>query len=402
MQSIRKKPLQYLKLLWIIPTYFLAFELLTASVSYFYSVVDTDGIRSIIVFTYRLRDTSMILSVIMVLFTGRISWDSIVVTILLWSVYFGTCWVFPQNVRYIEPVASQLLYGNVAYVLVRSRMIPKERFISFCVLISRFLIVAIAIGLFSLDSMRHYLSSNYMTFANALMMPLAFLIFKISCKPGFPDIALIIFGLLLLVLFGSRGAFLVLLIQVILTWLPKLRQIKKTPLLFGITVLGAIVLFGLLFGNLDENILLSGLDGYGRTLQKLLSGEFFRSKRTQLWSFLLSKSWKDSLLGAGLGADRYYLPMRFTGVDATYAHNLLIEWIVDFGIVGLVSFFVVTVALLHPFFTVLSKESKAFYIMLFTTSYLFLMFSSSWITTAGFYILCALAMNARHAGRISE
>lgn len=402
MRNMRNNLLRLPQWLCIIPTYFLAFELMNTSVSYFYSVVGTGSIRSVVEFTYRLRDVTMILSALMVLLASRLTWDGVIVTILLWSVYYGTCWIYPQNVRYIEHLTPYLLYGNMGYIIVRARILSLEKFTGFCVAVSRFLVVAIAIGLFSVKNIAYYLTKHYMTFANALLFPLAFLILRISRKPKITDVALLLFGLLLLLLFGSRGAFFVLVIQISLTSWQKLKKMKRTPVAVCVAVLTVIILAGLLLGSMDENVLLSGMDGFGRTIQKLFSGEFFKSKRNQLWGFLLSKSWKDALLGAGLGADRYYLPMWFTSVDATYAHNLLIEWIVDFGVIGGISFLLLTKLLLRPLVVMKDKEEKAFYIMVFSTTYLFLMFSSSWITTAGFYMLCALAVNVRRTGRISE
>lgn len=402
MRNMRNNLLRLPQWLWIIPAYFLAFELMNTSVSYFYSVLGTGSIRSVVEFTYRLRDITMILSALMVLFASRLTWDSVIVTILLWSVYYGTCWIYPQNVRYIEQLTPYFLYGNMVYIIVRARILSLKKFTGFCVAVSRFLVVAIAIGLFSVKNIGYYLSNNYMTFANALLFPLAFLILRISSKPKAVDVALLLFGIIMLLLFGSRGAFFVLVIQMVLTSWQKLKEMKKTPVAICVAVLTVIILAVLLLGSMDENLLLSGLDGFGRTIQKFFSGEFFKSKRNQLWAFLLSKSWEDALLGAGLGADRYYLPMRFTGVDASYAHNLLIEWIVDFGIIGGIGFFFLTKLLLRPLAVVKDKEEKAFYIMVFSGTYIFLMFSSSWITTAGFYILCALAVNVRRTGRISE
>lgn len=387
--------------LWLIPAYYIAFELMNYSVSYFYSVVGTTSARNLVQFTYRLRDITMILSVVMMLLKSRLTWDSLLVTVLLWSVFYGTKWLFPQNARYIEEIMPYLLYGNVTYAIVRARMVSAEKFIRFCVVVSRIMVIMISIALFGVNNLAYYLSKNYMTFANALMLPLGFLIVAFSHKPKALDFALLVFGIILLLLFGSRGAVFVLVIQALMTYWQKIKSMKRKPLATAIMCAAVLLFAVLLLGNLDENILQFRKQGFGRTIQKLLSGDFFKSKRTQLWSFLLSKSWQDSLLGAGLGADRYYLPFQFTGVDATYAHNIAIEWIVDFGLIGGIGFILLTKSLLRPLFTVSSEEEKNFYIMIFSTSFLFLMISSSWTTTIGFYILCAISMNARHTNRIT-
>ena len=69
-----------------------------------------------------------------------------------------------------------------------------------------------------------------------------------------------------------------------------------------------------------------------RTLEKMLSGDIMNdSERNLIWTYLIASAIKKIPFGQGIGADRLILQQKMR--SGLYAHNFIIELIVNYGII---------------------------------------------------------------------
>lgn len=399
---MKVKKLKLSSTLQIFPAYYISFRLLCMSVSYFYTIVGDSSWRGVVEFFYLLCKIALGISLLMLFHKNRITWDSVAVTLLLWGIYGITLLVFPQNKPYLLELYQEMIYGNMVYLIARGRLISTKDVVNMCTVLSKILIILICVSLFRLEQPVYYFNSHYMTFANALLLPLSFLINAVAKKVRVWDVFLLFTGCLLLLLFGTRGAILILSLQALVVFWRKIHKMGTRYVAIMVSIILILCVLLILTGDFESNIFQMNISSVSRTIQKLLSGEFFDSSRYQIWGFLLEKSLKDTFLGAGLAGDRYYLHIKFSGTMANYAHNLFFEWMVDFGILGIVAFCILTKVCISTLRAIKNEEEWYYYVLLMFTSYGFLMFSSSWITLMGFYLLCAETVNIRVTKQMSK
>lgn len=135
-----------------------------------------------------------------------------------------------------------------------------------------------------------------------------------------------------------------------------------------------------------------GIDS--RTIEKLINGNLFKSNdRIMIYEYLISIILKKPVLGTGICGDRYFLPLRFTGTDATYAHNLFIEILVDYGlIIGSLLILLLLYIIIKFLFKEIDISRKAFFYVFFIIGFIQLMISRSWITEPNFFIFFSILL----------
>ena len=137
-----------------------------------------------------------------------------------------------------------------------------------------------------------------------------------------------------------------------------------------------------------------------RTFELLMNGGGdITSGRNRIQSFLLKK-W--TIFGNGLYGDRVLMKeSQLFAEDTTYAHNLFVEWIVDFGIVIGIILSVSFIVLLIKGLKNKQRQEFVYIIVFITTGFVQMMFSGSYLLQeASLYVLLGLCVNASSKEKI--
>lgn len=142
-----------------------------------------------------------------------------------------------------------------------------------------------------------------------------------------------VFGLWILLTQGNRGAVLIVFVYIFLLILKSLKNTRYYLLKFAVMLFVLIILY--LYGN---NIMifiarqLSNLGVESRNIDKILNGSFTENNgRDIIWSTVIKAIKKGGILGYGMLGDRpFVFPIHYAG----FSHNIFLELIISFGIIG--------------------------------------------------------------------
>lgn len=364
---------------------FLMIMVFSLTLSYFDATATMPLSNIIIESLYLLKKVLFVLCLLICVSEKTINKYSIVLCVFFLIAWGITSLFFSENNPYIEIIKIDLICAITSFIAVTSGVVDLDIFIKDAIMLSRALIIICLCSLLAIDDLAGYMSINYMVFSNAIMVPIGFVIYSAIVNIRTIDYILGFGGTIFLLFLGSRGAFLALALLLVILFLIQSKNIKT---LYGLFII-PILLLAVYYVS-KSNIL--GVET-SRILQKISNGTLFSmNDRLGIWRYLLECCSKDVFLGHGLCADRYYLPLRFSGADSTYAHNIFIELLVDFGIIGLLLIVYLIVNLIKYF----KQENDDHYKMLIATfffvSFFQLLYSRSFLTEANLFIMFGILL----------
>ena len=386
-----------------IPKFIVAVYIVTQVFAYtlpFLDIIYQSGTfqQALIDFCYQVRNITWLLTIVAIVLYRRITPDGFLVTGFILLSYGLTYLIHPENVVYFGMFLPFLRYLLVAYLAVRAEFLEFCQIRKLLVWMSRILVPVLIITVvtytqFSLSR------SVYMDFSNAMSIGLALLVFSGLINKNIFDMVMAIAGMLVLCIYGSRGALLTLFVLFIyLFW----QKYKNGNMMIVCIVIGVVIIFA--GPSIISTVLVkvSGLGVNSRTIEKMLSGKFLVSKdRLSIFQYMISVIGNNFLLGTGIGGDRYYLPLKFSGTDASYAHNLILEILMDYGVlIGGLLISMLVYLIYKCFIKEKDIEVKAFLGAFFTIGFLQLMISRSWLTEPNFFIFFALLLTYSQSNRI--
>lgn len=198
-----------------------------------------------------------------------------------------------------------------------------------------------------------------MSFGYALLLPTLFLIYFNKNK-------ILIFLLILSILLaGSRGPLIPIFILIMVRMINSYSK-KKLFFILLFVLIGSFIVFPILLNYLSD----VGISS--RTLFLLLDGSLDSdSGRGYIYSLIWEKVLERPLLGYGFFADRVFLGL--------YCHNIFVEIFLNWGIFIPLILFVVLVYLGFFLYKKISKDEKILLILLFSSSVIPLLLSSSYL-----------------------
>lgn len=382
----------------IIIVFFIITQVFAFSLSFMDSVYDSGIWQQGINAVYQFRNLSFVASIFIILVYARVTIDDVLLLFGGMILYTTMFFLFSENMPYFREIQPLIKYIFVAYVSVRAKLVPFQTIKKAFVWSARIVSVLLMLTLLQNVTVLPF-QIIYMEFANAISMSIALLLYSGIIDKNAPDLILSITGLVLLLTYGSRGALMTLcILAAYLVWV----QYKNTKIVYVIIFLSILIV---MTGPEVLSIALDWMTKAGfnsRTLEKLLSGKFLVSNdRLRIYRYLFKVLRDNFIFGVGLCGDRYYLPLRFTGVDATYAHNLILELYLDFGvIIGTIIMTIMGYLLYVCYFNEEDLERKGLFSAFFTVGFLQLMTSRSWITEQNFFIFFALLLTYSTSTRI--
>lgn len=364
---------------------FLMIMVFSLTLSYFNNTASASWAVIIINVIYILKKVLFVLCLFLILLKKKINKTSAALCAFAIIAWMVATVIFPENTQYIEKIGIDIICAITSFVVIASGNVDLEQFAKTSVMISRVLVLLCLVSLTTIDNLALYMSRSYMVFSNAIMVPIGLIIYNAVANNKMMDYCLGFGGLLFMLFLGSRGSFLALALLVVLLFLIKSQNRKS---LYGLILIPILLVLMYFISNSD----ILGLET-SRILQKISSGTLFSSNdRLEIWKYLLSCCSKDAFMGHGLCADRFYLPLRFTGADATYAHNLFIELLVDFGLIGVAISVGLVAVLIKYFRKEVDDQYKLIVVTFFFVSFFQLMYSRSFLTEANFFIMYGIVL----------
>lgn len=192
-------------------------------------------------------------------------------------------------------------------------------------------------------------------------------------------------SLLVILALGSRGAVLCIIVFVFLKFIRLNIRFYYQKFLANFSIFCAGLL-GFAFLDRILKVLNNILMGFGirsRSISLFLKGEIYLSGRHKIYRVLIDKISENPILGIGIGGDRQV-------IGGGYAHNIFLELLADFGVIG--GSLVGTVILILIIRALFIKDQEKQNMMIIWTSlgFVHLMVSSSYLTDMKFAIFMGL------------
>lgn len=360
--------------------------------------IGIDGANSIITtllkFIIRFNYASLFISWFIIVYKKKIKIDVIILLLFLLISYFSTYFFYPENRIFLSDITISFVYIITVYAIVRSGLISLDTISKWGIRIS----VVLTLWILLINSL-HLNSVLYMDLSDALSVPTFFLIYSGFVKKKRMNATISIISLIHIMVLGARGALFSILFFVLMLYKSHKISIKK--ILISIPVSFLMFINFIMYKNIVtiaidivESI---GLDS--RTLYKLLNSEILIStSRGEIYIYLVDLVKQNWVKGVGLAGDRYYLPFMFEGTRASYAHNIFLEILLNYGvIVGgmIIAWFMYLVLKYYLLSSDMTYENKAILSIFFAASFIQLLVSRSYLTEINLFVFLALLMNQK-------
>lgn len=371
--------------------FFISIQIFSYTLSFLNLIYGIDTWQNFIVdIIYKIRNISFYVTIISIILYNKITFEDLILMSLFLFSYLFMILIFPDNMEYFKNVQPLIKFSICVFMAISSKMLNFDELKKILKWESRVIVICLLLTIqINIDFMNQNIV--YMEYANAISIGIALLLYYSIFDSSIIDFVLSIIGLISLLLYGSRGSLVTLLaLLIIFLWL-KIRN--KKILILGCIFLFVFTLFGPMFvSTIITKMINLGIDS--RTIEKLINGNLFKSNdRIMIYEYLISIILKKPILGTGICGDRYFLPLRFTGTDATYAHNLFIEILVDYGlIIGSLLILLLLYIIIKFLFKEIDISRKAFFYVFFIIGFIQLMISRSWITEPNFFIFFSILL----------
>ena len=207
-------------------------------------------------------------------------------------------------------------------------------------------------------------------------------------KPNILNISLSVVSVVLLVSFANRGSILaaILFIVVYFFFLTPRKKSRVVKALMIIAAVGVTIFFDQIMDSL-----FGFTESYGMStsiMDRMASGEIVDSNgRDFIYASALKYLSSEGLLGGGMGIDRVVL--------GTYAHNFVLELLMDFGIFfGGIIVVGIFILIIRSFIKTQSLEVKAFIAVLCGRGLIHMLLSGSYIEDGHFFLLIGFCVAA--------
>lgn len=388
---------QQLRLSLII-SYMLCFTAILSSVQVIFNVLFRSNALFNSVILYLVYFVLMALTVVNSAI--NIKKSSLLFIFLISVAYIITIVFFPENMEYMWTSLSDLLlnptytlffFALIGYFFSR-KLTDTQLFIN---IFEKFAIVTITLlaARFFIGFIINSTTPEYMTFSYNLLLPTVFIM--LMCIRKYNPIRLIFSGIggVLILVGGSRGALLGIVISVIVyvLFFGKFERKKKAIIVVALVV--TLILL-LVFLNPIVNGLVAFLISRGigsRTLGMILdSSMFIDVSRSNILERVLRNL---NPFGHGLWGSRVFM-------SGSYPHNLLLEILFDFGIILGSILFTAIINLLVRGLRNSDDHYSVLLCALIATGFIKLMFSSSYLSgEASFYVLIGMCANSIKDGK---
>jgi O-antigen ligase len=241
----------------------------------------------------------------------------------------------------------------------------------------------------------YHVGFDYMSFSYFLL-PSILIIFEYFLENNKNYIFIYIPSIILLLIFGARGAFLSLIITSLILffnskWSKKIKYMALIILIFLIIIVSFQL--DLILTRLDLILSSIGINSYSvNQYINILQGDLIKASagRTELYIKSIELIKNKLFFGGGFTYFNEHNQLM------TYPHNIFLEIGLQFGLIGLLMFFILNIKLVFNYFIINNYHFKVLFIILFVSSFIRLNFSMSFWETTFFWASIGLSLNAQN------
>lgn len=317
-------------------------------------------------------------------------WDLLIVffgvltlSLSLLSINADTSLVKDEVFRIIRQCIILYLGAKVAFM--SSKLIMYMRIAAYITIIR----VVADIYLFSTTS----LATGYSQYDGYMFLNgIAMLFLPLMSEKRPIDWAITIITLVLTLLSGARGPFLIIVVMIIVGLMLSGTGTKKKYLAYAMTIILSIIVYNNLKNILTYIAIKFGGGASLRIVNRMMNGIFFEDMwRPKIYSFAIDYINSHWFFGSGLFNDRVLINKQFSGlgeISGSYPHNFFLEIGMQYGaILGLIISVGFVVVLIRRFTRSHTLEERFLMLGLIFSGFLPLMVSGSYLSYPMFYAL---------------
>jgi O-antigen ligase len=298
--------------------------------------------------------------------------------------------IFNQNIEYIKNISFYFflicLPTFLYYLAIENKVI-------FLKMIIKSAYYQIALGILFIITTDFTVGQYDMVYSYLILVPIIILLYKLYNKFNVLDFILVIFGVCSILIIGSRGPILSIIlfntVFLLINLFKNKMKIKYGINLLLITIFFVFVYFDELLYKIDMFLRDYGISS--RTMYLLMNNNAdFSSGRLDIYKLTIEEILKKPILGYGLAGDRIFL-------NGTYPHNIFLEVLAQFGVV-----FGSLILIIFVFYWFIgmvlnkNKTERDLAIMFFGIGVVQLFVSGSYITSANFWLFMSICINSIH------
>lgn len=216
-----------------------------------------------------------------------------------------------------------------------------------------------------------------LSFGYAIAFPTMIFLFNFAKDKKLYDLVLFILGLFCVLTQGNRGSLLIILIFVFLYFLRIFKNSNKK--IINICLLLLLLIIAYLYIDNILNFLLNLFNDLGyqsRNIEKLINGSFTSSNgRDFIWNEVVEAIKDIWPFGLGTFGDRPVVaPIHVAG----YSHNIFLELLLSYGIIGLLLSLIIILKIIYMIFFCRDDDWYFLYIIMLSCSSQLLLSMSFW------------------------
>jgi len=322
--------------------------------------------------------------------------------ILFFALILGTifyCLLYPTNISLIytnitdiayNPVLILFLYCFPIFILTW-KIRDIDVLYNTMIKCSRLCLILSIIGYFIFGLLNQYTAVAYMSYSYYILPAVCLCLQnKRNGKADYLDLILSLLGIVVIIVAGSRGAVVCLLIFVAIKIVRERRDIKVViiALIAAIIVAIVIVNWQSILAFVANILNAKGL--YSRNFNALLSGSFSQSQeRNIIWKQIANAIKKSPIIGYGLWGER--------PIIGGFSHNIVLEMLCSFGVIfGVLIIGYVFIAPLKLYFKkTLNDKVKIILLSAIINGLIPLFFSGSYLNSPWFFFMLGIITNSR-------
>lgn len=296
----------------------------------------------------------------------------------------------PQNGKYLEEWAYLFLISTLPYLFL-GLIIDYERDKDWLYYASLFTVfVTVLYRLFYLSRMGRVNDEvlDDMNAAYGILPHLLLIIWRLFEKVNVLNLLAAFLGSFFLVSLGTRGPVLFLILFVLIYFFlsPNIQNKKVIRIVLAAVAIAFLVFFTPFMDYLDGTLTERGLSTrvIESALNRDVESDLSMNERSFIQSQLI-RSIESNDLGLGMGGTFI--------VTGTYAHNIVLDFLVDFGIIGgIVLLLLLSILLIRAYLRVRNRENCMFFIILLLCGFGSSFFSWSYMNNKMLYFLIGYSL----------
>ncbi len=236
----------------------------------------------------------------------------------------------------------------------------------------------------------HFFEINYMSFSYFMLPGVCCSFYYGVTKGKILDIILSIIGLIVILVTGSRWCFLCGVVFLALTSFQRYTISAGKVLLYFLSIVAIFLILSHFFASFSDSVM-SYMDEHGassRTLLKISDGSFEESSSREAIYSLMLEAIDIQPFGYGLMGDRFILHQHG---NQGYAHSIIYEFLIDYGIIlGSVFLVILVVSLFLKFKQFFKSDILYIYAAFFVLGFVKLFVSGSYLGETYFWGLIGM------------